>query len=87
MSNGYIGTNCVLVTGFTGIPFPLTKPLHYVNQFFLENGTVAKKVEPFFAKTAVVAGSNGWGLVINGRCNGWEQKPHRKRVQWLFAFR
>ena len=43
MSNGHVGANCAVVTGFNGIPFPLTKPLHNVNPFFLENGTVAKK--------------------------------------------
>ena len=55
-----------IVTGFNGILFPLTKPSHYVNPFFIENGTVARKAVPFFAKTAAVLGGNSWGLVING---------------------
>ena len=71
MSNGHTGVNCVMVTGFSGIPFPLTKPLHYVNPFFLENDTVVKKPVPFFAKTAVVLGGNSLGLVINGSYNSW----------------
>ena len=87
MSNGHTGTNCVVVTGFNGILFPLTKPLHYINQFFLENSTVAKKMVPLFGKTAAVLGSNGWGLVINGNYNGWEWKPHWKRMQRPFPFR
>ena len=41
MSNGHASTNCVVVMGFNGILFPLTNPLHYVNPFFLENGTIA----------------------------------------------
>ena len=77
MSNGYAGANCAVVTGFNGILFPLTKPLHYVNPFFLENGNVATKNGiPFFAKTAAIPSGNGWGLIINGSCNGWEQKLH-----------
>ena len=60
MSNGYVGTNCAVVTGFNGIQFPLTKPLHYINPFFLENSTVAKKPIPFFAKTAAVPSGNNW---------------------------
>ena len=59
MSSSYASTNCAVVMGFNGIPFPLTNPLHYINPFFLENGTVAKKLVPFFAKTAAVPGDNG----------------------------
>ena len=43
MSNSHVGTNCAMVTGSNGIPLPLKKPLHYVNLFFLENGTTAKQ--------------------------------------------
>ena len=43
MSNGYASANCEVVTGSNGIPFPLTKPLHYINSFLLKNGTVAIK--------------------------------------------
>ena len=71
MSNGHSGPNCVVVTGSNGNPFVLTKPLHYVNPFFLENGTIAKKTVSFFAKMAAILGGNGWGLVNNGRCSGW----------------
>ena len=85
MSNSYAGANCAVVTGFNGNPFLLTKPLHYVNPFFLENGTIAKKVT-FFARMAAFPGNNGWGLVINGNCNGREWKPHQKRVQRPFLF-
>ena len=41
MSKGHAGANGVVVTGSNGIPFPLTKPLHYINPFLLKNGTVA----------------------------------------------
>ena len=41
MSNSHAGANCAVVTGSNGIPFPLTKPLRYINLFLLKNGTVA----------------------------------------------
>ena len=50
MSNSHTSANCVVVTSFNGIPFPLTKLLDYTNPFFLENGTVAKKGYRFLAK-------------------------------------
>ena len=48
MSNDHIGANCVVVTDFNGILFPFTDLLHYVNPFFLQNGTVAIKNGTFF---------------------------------------
>ena len=87
MINGHAGTNCAMITASNGILFPLTNPLHYVNPFFLENGTVAKKAVPFFAKTAAVHGGNSWGLLINGSYNSLQWKLQRKWVQRPFPFR
>ena len=78
MGNGHTSANCVVVTAFNGNPFPLTNPLNYVNPFFLKNGTGAKRNGTVFVKTAADPGGNGWGLVINGSCNGCQQKLHWK---------
>ena len=86
MSNGHAGTNCAVVMGSNGIPFPLTKALNYINQFLFKNGTVAINRGTLFARTAAVLGSNGWGLVINSSCNGWRRKLQWKRVQRPFPF-
>ena len=40
----------------------------------------------FFAKMAAILSSNGWDLVIDNSCNGWEWKPHWKQVQQPFPF-
>ena len=87
MSNSHAIANFAVVTGSNRIPFLFTKPLHYVNPFFLEDNTVAKKAVLFFAKTAAIPSGNGWSLVINGSYNGWQWKLHRKWVQWPFPFR
>ena len=75
MSNGHNDANYAMVTDSNGIPFPLTNLLHYVNLFFRKRYRCYKLRYQFFARTATVLGGNGWGLVINGNCNGWERKP------------
>ena len=67
MSNGHVGANCAVVTGSNGIPFPLTKPLHYINPFLLKNGTVAINNDTVFCQNGCRSCGNGWGLLINGR--------------------
>ena len=86
MSNSHTSANCVVVSALNGIPFPLTKPLHYKNSFSFENITVARKLLPFFSKTASRVGSNGWRLVINGSYNNFYWKAQWKRVQWSLPF-
>ena len=76
MSNGHAGASFLVVMGSNGIPSLLTNPLHYINPFFLENVTVAKKMVLFLAKKTAVPDSDGWGLVINGSCNGCQWKLH-----------
>ena len=65
----------------------ITKPVGYVNPFFLKNGTAAKKNSTFFCQN----GSRSWlqrlGLVINGCYNGFQWKEQRKLVQRPFPFR
>ena len=71
MSNGHVGTNCVVVTGFNGIPFPLTKPLHYVNPFFRRKWYSCKKIVPFLAKRLLfLAAMVGSGSHTGNGCNG-----------------
>lgn len=43
MTNGHAEENSVVPTAPTGGFFLVTNPLHYVNQIFLENGTIAKR--------------------------------------------
>ena len=80
MGNGHASANCAVVTGSNRIPFPLTKPLHYINPCLFKNGAVAINNGTVFARMVAVLGGNGWGLVINGSCNGWQRKLQRKWV-------
>ena len=64
MSNGHAGANCAVVTVSNGIPFVLTKPLHYTIPFFLEKGFFLPKRLPFLVATV------GNGSCTKNRCNG-----------------
>ena len=76
----------MVVMASNGIPFPLTNPLHYVNPFLSKMVPLLKGTILFFPKTTAIPGSNGWGLVIYGTYNGWQQKLHQKWVQQPFPF-
>ena len=78
MSNGHVGTNSVVATVSNGIPFLLQEPLHYVNPFFLKNGTIFKINVTVFATTVAVVGSNNLGLVINGCYSGFQRETQRE---------
>ena len=71
MTNRHAHANSVIPTASNGIPFLLTNLLHYVNLFFVESGTIAKRNGIIFCQNDSIVGSNGWCLVINGSRNGF----------------